>query len=1778
MKKRLISIVTMIAMLASMLSVGITVSAAPVSPITATANTNQSDGIVLTKSATPKVDGTVDITLEAYTTGTVTSHTTVTPTDIVLVLDVSGSMDTSSDTPNYIPVLGTLDEGYDGIFINIPDRYGMHGGTYFIPDGNGGYIELTSEGYDSEEVSYYSYSTNGGETTNYVYPLMDSTVGTISYEFDYPKVQFYQLDQTLMSNMKAAVSDFIDQTLAMNNGLAADAHKHRIALVKYADNSYFSGSGSITDINGAANAVIGNNLNSSNYNYTQLVQDFTIVDSVGAASLKESVNSLVSGGATAIDYGLQMAQATLNKRPDTEIDAHDEIVVLFTDGSPTHNSGYEEGVANTAISEALALKNAGTTMYSISVADDASSAAITSSTSDTNKFMHYVSSNYPSATDMEYTYGSATDATTGYYMTDDDGVDLSALFEEIVQQVGTPTISLDAETAVVDTVSQYFDLNYTNLTDPAHDGVTIETVEKLGPGENWGTPVSGGATVSFGAHGSKQVLVDGFNFDENYISDTPRNSNFYGKKLRITLNVKPNYDAIDKMSPRSEIVDTNLALDPAKVVSPKETEPVATTASPQVGLKKVSYWVKGGSYGSEFVSFANGYYDVYRLPNTSYTAIFEPTEVGHTFSKTARKEAGGSVDITSAFMMPNDNVIIEGVFTPIEYNISYKYVGTVPSGVSPTDPATYNETNVPYGTEKSVATALATPPAGYTFSGWSADNAAPDANSKFNMPAGNVEFAGSFKANGNTKFRIEHYLEDLSGSTYTLAEGYDDFGTTDTEATAVPNQYDGFEFDQTTTGDPAMQQAGVTVVANAVKGSILGDGTRVLKLYYMRKSYTVSYAYTGTPAPGATDISGYGNTYKYGEQVTVKNASTADGYDFHGWTSETISKTNGESFEMPAHNVVFNGHFVAKGDTLYKVEHYLQNLDGSYPDAAHETIDHKGQTGSHVTAIPKYYEGFVFDSDHGLNKQSGQIHGDGSLVLKLYYEREKHNVDYEYIGIVPDGANELLPAALTGVMYKATVNVAADPYLAGYKFDGWQSFGGTVQPDDSSFEMPNLDVQLRGQFIPLEVEYTVKHIAQDENSGSVYTTELATETFEAYTGASVTAVRKDFTGYTYNDIKSLEVNKKSGKVLGDGSLVLYLYYDRNPLYSVEYAFADYVPAGVTVPTEPDHIEGEEVTLKDPVGTYDGYTFSGWTSYGGAVQPDHTSFTMPARDVHLTGYFTPNPTSYKVEYYFENIIDTNFAIDDSKTKIVTEGVYVGDSIVVAAEAFEGFVFNTTLSIWEDVAEVDEVTLKLYYNRAKYKVTYGYYGARLAGAPDLTTAPEYAEKEFKYGTPVQAADEPTWTGIGSYDFLGWYSSQITPSDDGKFVMPAKDVHLVGNFVSEEASYKVEHYIQVSGEEYELHSTDEDDTMVGAVGSPVTATPKTISGYTYYPEHQYTLAEGVITSVDATTGEGMLVLRLFYTKKATSPGGGGGTTRYTLTYESNGGTEYDKERYNSGKVVELDKVPQKDGYIFDGWHLDKDLEDDAAEVKMTKNITVYANWIEDNGAAGNGHKTPDSLNGDDHFAYVIGYPDGTVRPNANITRAEVTSIFFRLLKEEVRAANLAEANSFGDIDSEEWYNTAISTMTKLGIVKGRFEGKFVPDANITRAEFATICARFDDSEYTVVDSFSDVSGHWAEADIHEAAAHGWIRGYEDNTFKPDQFITRAEAMTMINRVLNRVPENKDALLDDMIKWPDNNESDWHYLAVQEATNSHEFEKLNNIYEKWVKLTQGTDWKVYE
>ena len=332
------------------------------------------------------------------------------------------------------------------------------------------------------------------------------------------------------------------------------------------------------------------------------------------------------------------------------------------------------------------------------------------------------------------------------------------------------------------------------------------------------------------------------------------------------------------------------------------------------------------------------------------------------------------------------------------------------------------------------------------------------------------------------------------------------------------------------------------------------------------------------------------------------------------------------------------------------------------------------------------------------------------------------------------------------------------------------------------------------------------------------------------------------------------------------------------------------------------------------------------------------------------------------------------------------------------------------------------------------------------------------------------------------------------------------------------------------------------------------------------------------------------------------------YTLTYAVTGDlpegyTAPAKQTLVNGSSYTVADVPasvsgSKDGvngtFSFDGWKKDGTVL--TGEQKLTADLTLHGVWTFTKASSGGGSSgggggrkptvtipddVPTGLNGDDHFAYIVGYPDGNVKPGGNITRAEVATIFFRLLTEDVRTANSTQSNSLSDVSRGQWFNHAISTLSSMGIVKGNPDGTFDPDAPITRAEFAAIAARFDDKNTNTTSNFSDIASHWAKDEIGVAANKGWINGYPDSTFRPDQYITRAEAMTLVNRVLNRLPEKSEDLLDDMIKWPDNADASvWYYLAVQEATNSHDYSDKSDAdkYEKWTKIRDARDWTLLE
>ena len=380
------------------------------------------------------------------------------------------------------------------------------------------------------------------------------------------------------------------------------------------------------------------------------------------------------------------------------------------------------------------------------------------------------------------------------------------------------------------------------------------------------------------------------------------------------------------------------------------------------------------------------------------------------------------------------------------------------------------------------------------------------------------------------------------------------------------------------------------------------------------------------------------------------------------------------------------------------------------------------------------------------------------------------------------------------------------------------------------------------------------------------------------------------------------------------------------------------------------------------------------------------------------------------------------------------------------------------------------------------------------------------------------------------------------------------------ADSVAYKVEHYKQNLDGSY--NDTPNDiDPLSGTAGTLTAAAAKDYPGFT----------PGTVTQ-EKIKSDGTTTVEIQYTRNS-----------YTLTInyvyrDGSKAAESHIETILYGKDYSVTS-PKISGYTADKLVVSGTMPADnrTVTVTYTKNGGHHPRpkptvEIEDDDALG--------LNTTDHFAYIVGYGNGEVRPQNNITRAEVATIFFRLLTDDVRDENLTKTNRYSDVTRADWYNTAVSTLSSMGIITGYPDGTFRPNAAITRAEFAAIAARFDSNGDKTTAKFSDIATHWAKDEISIAYNNGWINGYPDGTFGPQRDITRAETMTLVNRVLNRLPETEEDLLPNMVTWTDNaNPNAWYYLAVQEATNSHYYKfKTNSQYEKWTELRETRDWTQLE
>ena len=696
----------------------------------------------------------------------------------------------------------------------------------------------------------------------------------------------------------------------------------------------------------------------------------------------------------------------------------------------------------------------------------------------------------------------------------------------------------------------------------------------------------------------------------------------------------------------------------------------------------------------------------------------------------------------------------------------------------------------------------------------------------------------------------------------------------------------------------------------------------------------------------------------------------------------------------------------------------------------------------------------------------------------------------------------------------------------------------------------------------------------------------------------------DQPGYTHTEWYNWDWYEWENHAVGANATVegwtnVYVAYKAIP-YGVTYSYHNSVPAEVmdTLPTDKGtYTVKDQVTVKIPTAkevAVDGYkwTFKGWQLDGKDVKSEQVNMTVGG--LHFEGIWEREAlpaAEYPVTYEYVsgtegaalpwNVIDSlpvNKYTYAEGEKVTT--AMKPDDVVFGEYTwkFQGWTLNGTavapntqvpmakgglnfVGTWIRTSAQDE----------KYPVTYSYVsGVEGVELPEEVKATLPVNKDtYTIGQQVPTAAKPANVTVGDYiwSLKAWKlgDNEIVPNNSVPMVEGG--LNFVGTWTREKATVTVT--FDANG------GTVAPTSKTITKGSTLTLPTPVLSGYSF--DGWFTEKTGGTQVNAGATFDKDTTLYAHWTKKSSS-GGGGSSSRdydYTLRYVTNGGKSIASETKSKRWTKDYEDLPMptRAGYRFDGWYYDSALKNEVTgDVKVnSRTVTLYAGWT--------GSSVPDSLNGEDHFAYVQGYADGTVRPNTPVTRAQVATILFRLLDESVRKEYLTESNTFTDVAANYWANTAISTMANMGVFKGRTADRFDPNAPITRGEFAAVCARFDDSKVKTTETYSDINGYWAANEILRAAALGWVQGYQDGSYRPNNSITRAQVVTMINRVLCRMPEENADLLKGMSSFTDCAEDDWCYLAIQEATNSHGYKtKSGSIHEKWTDLNTAPDWSRFE
>ncbi len=1041
--------------------------------------------------------------------------------------------------------------------------------------------------------------------------------------------------------------------------------------------------------------------------------------------------------------------------------------------------------------------------------------------------------------------------------------------------------------------------------------------------------------------------------------------------------------------------------------------------------------------------------------------------------------------------------------------------------------------------------------------------------------------------NGTADFLETHYTITLNlnggtptgdGFPHTTVVDYGDSFTFPADPTKAGHIFKGWSAD----GGKTLYKAGNTVEVTADK---------TYTALYDAITHTVKLDLNG--GTGGDDFTAE-NPVNEGESFTFPADPTKAGYTFKGWSAEGDEKLYkaGDEVEVTV-DVTYTAQYeavVAPAKT-FKVTLDLNGGTAGEGFAASSTVN-EGESftfPANPTKTGYIFKGWSAGGGKTLYKAGDKVVVTADVTYTAQYEEVVAPAKTFKVTLDLNGGT-----AGEGFAASSTVNEGesftfpANPTKTGYIFKGWSVEGDEKLYKAGDTVVVTADVTYTAQYEEVVVPAKTFKVTLDLNGGTAG---------EGFAASSTVNEGESFTfpadptkaGYTFKGW-SAEGDEKLYKA-GDEVEVT-----ADVTYTAQYE-AVVAPAktfkvmldvnggngGAGFTAENTVNEGESFTFPaDPIK--DGYTFKGWSAEGDEKLYKAGDTVTVTADVTYTAQYEAVVAPTKT---FKVTLDLNGGTA-GEGFTASSTVNEGESFTFPADPtkadyiFKGWSVEGDEKLYKAGDEV-EVTADVTYT-AQYE-------AVVAPAKtfkvmlDLNggTAGEgfAASSTVNEGESFTFPANPTKAG---YTFKGW-----SAEGDGH-LYKAGDTVTVTSDVTYTAQYEaVVAPVKTFKVTLELNGGTggagfKAENSVNEGESFTFPADPTKSGYTFMgwsaegDEKLYKAGDTIAVASDLTFTAQW--------NKAGTGSGGGGFMPYAVHFETNGGSKVASQGILRNGVVKEPTAPTKDGYTFAGWYEDKDLtiEYDFTS-KVTKSFTLYAKW---NDAKSDNDpsipaSTPDpgaggaSLNFEDHYAYIVGYPDGSVHPDDTITRAEVATIFYRLMSDESRNTFMTNKNGYSDVAPEDWFNIAVSTMSAASVIKGYEDGTFAPEQPITRAEFAVMAARFDSDEYSGEDKFPDISKHWAHKEINRAAQKGWVSGYQDGTFGPDRYITRAEAMRLVNRVLGRIP-SAEHLHDDMTVWPDNSDkSAWYYADVQEATNSHYYEK-NGEYEVWTAIREMRNWAELE